>query len=165
MTEMKSDDVESIRKQLDRLVEKLPLRNVPSVRAIRREFSKRLANWPAPDMLNLVESLIAAPSWPRRLIGFELLANHRQAFSRLNDKRIDRLAKGLADWGSIDLFGCSLAGPAWRGLAAKVPNSTHGSAWMVQFPTYRRDQCSTWLESHQRKLVDCSSPTSFLSRP
>jgi 3-methyladenine DNA glycosylase AlkD len=114
MTEMKSGDVESIRKQLDRKVEKLPVRNVPSVRAIRREYSKKLANWPAADMFNLVESLIAVPSWPRRLIGFELLANHRQAFSRLNDKRIDRLTKGLSDWGSIDLFGCSLAGPAWR---------------------------------------------------
>lgn len=109
-----SDDVESILKQVERKVAAVPVRNVPSVRAIRREYSKQLANWSAPNMLDLVAGLIAERSWPHRLIGFELLANHPKAFSRLNDNRIDRLAKGLTDWGSIDLFGCSLAGPAWR---------------------------------------------------
>ena len=161
---MKSPDVELILKQLDRRVERLPVRNVPSVRAIRREYAKKLANWSGLDMLDLVARLIAEPSWPRRLIGFELLANHRPAFTRLNDKRIDRLSKGLSDWGSIDLFGCSLAGPAWRdGLLS----DRQVEKWMSSRDRWRRRLalvCTVALSRSARTKPAHASKVLFVCR-
>ena len=43
-----------------------------------------------------------------------LVADHPEAFAALNDAVIESMAADLADWGSIDLCGVTLTGPAWR---------------------------------------------------
>jgi 3-methyladenine DNA glycosylase AlkD len=43
-----------------------------------------------------------------------VLASHPPAFACLTDRLAETLARGLADWGSVDLFGVTVLGQAWR---------------------------------------------------
>jgi 3-methyladenine DNA glycosylase AlkD len=43
-----------------------------------------------------------------------VLATHPGAFESLNDRAVEKMASGLDDWGSIDLFGVTVVGQAWR---------------------------------------------------
>lgn len=86
----------------------------PAVREVRRRFSRALAAEPPTVVLAIVRGLLEARSWMTRVVAYELLAGHRAAMGRLNGPAIDRLAQGLDDWGSIDLFGVTVSGVAWR---------------------------------------------------
>ena len=65
-------------------------------------------------MLALAEALAESPGWAPRFVAYELVAAHQGAFSKLTPRLIDRLSRGLADWGMVDAFGCTLSGAAWR---------------------------------------------------
>ena len=91
----------------------LPVVNAPAVRTIRRQWSKLLQPESAPYVLRFTKPLLDEAQWSTRLLACEILAHHEQAFASLNDRRIESMARGLADWGSVDLFGVTLSGPAW----------------------------------------------------
>jgi hypothetical protein len=91
-----------------------PLLDTPRVRAIRRDWTKALKDETPAHVLDVTRALVASGAWTERVIGFELLAAHPAAFGRLDDALVDTLTVGLADWGSVDLFGVAVAGPAWR---------------------------------------------------
>jgi 3-methyladenine DNA glycosylase AlkD len=86
----------------------------PTVRSVRRRYSRLLAGQSPDVVLAIVQVLLADKTWTARVVAFELLAGHRTAMSRLNGRLLDELALGLEDWGSIDLFGVTVAGAAWR---------------------------------------------------
>ncbi len=65
-------------------------------------------------VLAVADALVRRGGWPDRLIAYELVAGHREAFAALTPTRLIRWARGLADWGTVDLFGCTLGGQAWR---------------------------------------------------
>lgn len=95
------------------------LRSRPSwrtadARALRREFSKRIAAWPARDVIALASRLVEVPLPLGRFVGSELLARHPNARSGLDAKSIERLGRGIDSWGAVDVFACYVAGPAWR---------------------------------------------------
>jgi 3-methyladenine DNA glycosylase AlkD len=73
-----------------------------------------LAGESSPFVLAVVKWLLAEKTWAARLIAFELLAEHRAAMNQLNGRVVEEMADGLSDWGSIDLFGVTVAGAAWR---------------------------------------------------
>lgn len=104
------ETVASIRRDLA----SLSRHDVPSVRKIRQQYSASLKTASPTSVLKLVRRLLLGGRWPERLIAFELLAGHRPAFELLNDKLVHDLAEGLSDWGSIDLFGVTIVGRAWR---------------------------------------------------
>ena len=85
-----------------------------SIRAVRRKWSTSLKAEPASLVMDVVAPLAAVGSWPERQVAFELLESHSGAFAMLNPARVEALAEGLADWASVDLFGMTVAGPAWR---------------------------------------------------
>jgi 3-methyladenine DNA glycosylase AlkD len=115
--------VASIRRDL----RKLPSVTVPTVRPVRRKYSKSLAG-AAPDaVLKVARSLLVEGDWPERMIAFELIAGHPATMRELDDKIVDELATGLADWGSIDLFGVAISGVAWR--EGRITNS-HVMRWV-----------------------------------
>ena len=86
----------------------------PSVRAIRRRYSRLLAGESPDWVLEVVRLVLADKSWSARLIAFELLAEHHAVMSQLNGLVVEEMADGLSDWGSVDLFGVTVAGVAWR---------------------------------------------------
>jgi len=89
-------------------------RSTPSVRRLRREYSRRLKQM-SGEFVRAVAFAIAEAAVAGALhVACELIASHRQAFAGLKRKDIQRLAAGLADWGSVDFFGATIAGQAWR---------------------------------------------------
>ena len=92
----------------------LPHIDTPSVRSLRRRYSKRLADESPTVVLQCVRSLLEGAGWAERVVAWEVLAAHERAFCLLNDRRVEEMAHGLSDWGSVDLFGVTVLGQAWR---------------------------------------------------
>jgi 3-methyladenine DNA glycosylase AlkD len=65
-------------------------------------------------MLAAATTLVDGKSIAERFVAYELVAYHPEARSRLNAATLRRLGRGLDSWGAVDMFGCYLAGPAWR---------------------------------------------------
>ena len=92
----------------------LPVTNTPALRKIRRQWSAALKSQAPAYVLRFAEHLLSHASWPARLVAYEVIAAHPATFATLTHRHIERMARGLADWGSIDLFGVTVSGPAWR---------------------------------------------------
>jgi 3-methyladenine DNA glycosylase AlkD len=99
----------SIRAMLQRSIP----RTVPEWRTFRRVWSRALSSRPGPEVIRLATALVDDGFWGR-VTAYELIAHHPGAMAALTPASIRRLARGLADWASVDTFACSLAGPAWR---------------------------------------------------
>ena len=50
----------------------------------------------------------------QRWVAYELLSDHPGGLDQLGVEEVERLGEGMADWGSVDAFGCNVSGPAWR---------------------------------------------------
>jgi 3-methyladenine DNA glycosylase AlkD len=92
----------------------LALATTPAVRAIRRRYSRQLAGESPTVILSTVRSLLVDRHWATRVVAYELLAGHPAAMQRVSAAFVEQMARGLADWGSIDAFGVIVAGAAWR---------------------------------------------------
>jgi hypothetical protein len=88
--------------------------DVPTVRSVRRRYSKLLKERPAHAVVEFALALSAGGCWEERLIAYEVVAAHRAAAASLNERQVAGMAKGLEDWGTVDLFGVTILGPAWR---------------------------------------------------
>jgi 3-methyladenine DNA glycosylase AlkD len=91
----------------------VPRQDVPSVRVIRRRYSKALEGESPEVVMRFVSALLEGGGWAERLIAWETLASH-QAVDLLDDQLVEEMAEGLSDWGSVDLFGVTVVGQAWR---------------------------------------------------
>lgn len=92
----------------------LPRIDAQSVRKVGASHCSALKSQPAEIVYQAVLLLLADATWAHRVIAWELLASHRPAFQLLNDREAEKMAKGLNDWGSVDLFGVTVLGQAWR---------------------------------------------------
>lgn len=103
----------------------LPDHSTPTVRSLRREYSRRLAHASADEVYavatNLLDDTRGSPSHLLRFIAYELIARHRPALGSIDARRLTRLGRGIDSWGTVDTFGCYLSGPAWR--ARQVPDA------------------------------------------
>src|SRR6266404_3775927 len=95
----------------------LPSRTTGAIRAIRREYSKLLANARAAEVMAVARELL--PDW--RFVAYELIQHHRDASTALGSRELGQLGRGMADWADVDCFARFLAGPAW--LARQIPDS------------------------------------------
>lgn len=100
--------------ELRRALDDLPRRDTPSVRSIRKRYSILFAKESSAEVLRFVRSVLDSASWPERVVAWEVLASHAAAFGFLNDNLVEEMAQGLSDWGSVDLFGVTVLGQAWR---------------------------------------------------
>jgi 3-methyladenine DNA glycosylase AlkD len=82
------------------------------VRAVRRSYSKRLAQSSAAFVIEV--ALVLNEKGINRFVGYELIKHHRAAAASLRVKQLEILGLGLDEWGDVDCFACFLAGPAWR---------------------------------------------------
>ena len=73
-----------------------------------------LEDAPPETVFAVADALLTGDNWPERVIGSELLGARRDAMRRVSGTVVNKWAKGLADWGSIDLYGVTVAGIAWR---------------------------------------------------
>jgi 3-methyladenine DNA glycosylase AlkD len=103
-------DLEQLAKEIEVRLQMLPSQRTADVRAVRREFSKRLAKAPAQTVINLALQLLPQ----HRFVAYELVSYHRAALCSLGEAELEQLGQGLASWEDVDTFACYLAGPAWR---------------------------------------------------
>jgi 3-methyladenine DNA glycosylase AlkD len=95
-------------------LKRLGVMTTPSVRSVRRQYSTGLAQAPPQMVLAVANELLRTGGWPERAVAFELMASRADAMQRLDAASVERWAEGLSDWGSIDLYGVTIAGVAWR---------------------------------------------------
>jgi 3-methyladenine DNA glycosylase AlkD len=110
-------DGEAIAEEIDRRIRALPGRGVEPVRRVRREYSKRLRAVPAGKVVALALALVEWHRW----VGYELLYHHPGGLATLGVDEVERLGRGMDDWGSVDAFGCYVSGPAWR--QGRIPDA------------------------------------------
>lgn len=106
------DGAQALANSIDAEIRALPVRNTPSVRAVRREYSRRLRGADPGFVLALARELLENHN--QRWVAYELIANHKGAFRRLTEDELEALGQGIDSWGSVDSFGRILSGPAWR---------------------------------------------------
>ncbi len=109
-----SDVTETLTREIVGRVRGLPQRDTASVRAVRREFSKKLESESPATMFALALRLLDEPDPQFRWFGYELLHEHRASLASLRSRHLAELGRGLGRWEDVDTFAPLLAGPAWR---------------------------------------------------
>lgn len=104
-------DARALAAEFDAEVRALPERNTPSVRAVRRRYSRRLKNAGAELVLEMARTLVHAYGY--RGMAYELIENHKGAFARVDEDELADLGRGIDSWWSVDSFARTLSGPAW----------------------------------------------------
>lgn len=105
-------DFKKVASRFDSEMRALPVRNAPSVRAVRRRYSRELKAAEPEFVLDLVRELVAVHGY--RGMAYELILYHRDAFQRLGEAEVEELGRGIHSWGSVDSFARLVSGPAWR---------------------------------------------------
>ncbi len=95
----------------DTEVRALPERNTPSVRAVRRRYSRQLKRAPPEFVLEMVRTLVHEYGY--RGSAYELIEDHKAASARLDEDELLDLGYGIDSWWSVDSFARTLSGPAW----------------------------------------------------
>jgi len=106
-------NAEALVAEIEAQVETMAIRNVPALRALRREYSKRIKALSARDVVNVAAALIAHRR-VHRFIGDELIASRPDALRTLGRIQLEHLGSGISSWDEVDCFACYLSGPAWR---------------------------------------------------
>ena len=106
-------NIAALVREIETRVACMPDRNAPTLRALRREYSKRIAARPAREVVEIAAALIARRRVPR-FIGDELIASRPDALATLDLTQLEQLGSGISTWDQVDCFACYLSGPAWR---------------------------------------------------
>jgi 3-methyladenine DNA glycosylase AlkD len=107
-------DVHAILELVDAWLSQLGRCDTPALRRVRQSLARTLTKAGPSLVLAVADALVKRGSWADRLLAYETVAGHRSAFAALDEPRVIRWSEGLADWGTVDLFGCTLAGQVWR---------------------------------------------------
>ncbi len=121
-------------KEIHARLDQLTVPSTPMIRAVRMEFSRRIAVSPPESVVQLALHLLNQNSDLVRFFSFELLSRHRLAFERLTTDDLLQLGKGLNSWSSVDCFSMYLSGPLWA--QGKVSDRT--------IATWARSQDRWW---------------------
>jgi len=103
-------DTGSIADEIARRIWSLPAPSTESIRQVRREYSRRLRNAPAAEVLAIAEALVDRERW----VAYELLYHHPSRLAGLGIADVERLGRGINGWDSVDAFARYIAGPAWQ---------------------------------------------------
>lgn len=107
-------DIDALSGEIVDRIGRVTRRTTGAARDLRKEFSKRIKDAPARDVVQLALTLMDGPEWERRIIAYELILHHRAALASLREADLEALGRGLDSWWSVDIFACYLSGPAWR---------------------------------------------------
>lgn len=110
---MKTKEVSAIESEISARVAALTRYDTASIRNLRREFSRQLANTAPELVIELALDLTHSGNVPR-FVAYELIQHHPAAMKSLKAKALEDLATGNNSWEQVDAFACYLAGPAWR---------------------------------------------------
>lgn len=98
--------------ELIKEIESLPMMSTAPMRKIRKEYSKKLRDKDAHYVMEVAHSIINSGN--HRWIAYEIIHDHKEAFSSLDRKSLEALGSGIDSWWTVDSFSRILSGPAWR---------------------------------------------------
>jgi 3-methyladenine DNA glycosylase AlkD len=87
---------------------------VPDLRHVVRDLGKQLKKVDPETVIRTAQALVDGGSMEGRQVGYEILSRHRDAMAVLTTATLEKLGKGIDNWGSVDTFACMVSGPAWR---------------------------------------------------
>ena len=105
-------DYKKIAKELFDDVQKVPLKNTPNLRRIRKKYSKRLDQAAPEQILDFARYLISEYNY--RGFAFDIILCHKTAINLIGVKELEEFGKQINSWEASDIFAGLLAGPAWR---------------------------------------------------
>jgi 3-methyladenine DNA glycosylase AlkD len=115
-----SGSAQELAAMIDVEIHALPVRNTPSIRAVRRKYSSYLEMAGSGFILELSGILIQA--YGHRGLAYELVRYHKVTFDNLSLVDIEDLGHGINSWWAVDSFGRIISGPAWlKGLIRREP--------------------------------------------
>jgi 3-methyladenine DNA glycosylase AlkD len=109
----KTESAEELAGEITARIRSLPSFKTETVRAVRREYTKRLAKASHAFVIDVALRLLEARE-VNRFVAYELIKHHAAAAASIREKHLERFGRGLDEWGDVDCFACYLAGPAWR---------------------------------------------------
>ena len=89
-------------KEIQARIQALLLLKTQDVRAVRRDFSKRLANADPDFVMKLAVNLLELSAFEFRFIAYELVQHHRATVSRLDATTLEKLGDGMNSWAAVD---------------------------------------------------------------
>ena len=110
------DRIASTADEISKRLVSLSSSDTQAIRTLRREYSKQLAKSPARFVVKVALQLLRNNTIAHRFVSYELVNKHPAALGSVSEKDIKQFGRGINSWGSVDMFGCYLAGPAWRDL-------------------------------------------------
>lgn len=113
-----TNGAERVAAEIDAEIRGLQAQNTPNVRAIRREYSRKLRQADGAFVLELARELVF--NYGYRGFPYELIRYHKAAFESLGAAELEELGRGIDSWWSVDSLARILAGPAW--LSGQVPD-------------------------------------------
>jgi 3-methyladenine DNA glycosylase AlkD len=112
-----TNDAEQVAAEIDAEIQALAVQNTPNVRAIRREYSRKLRQADGAFVLELARELVT--NYGYRGVPYELIRYNKAAFQSLGPAELEELGRGIDSWWSVDSLARKLTGPAW--LNGQVP--------------------------------------------
>lgn len=116
MAQIESMEIDGLVAEIDACLRVLPNLKTGDVRAVRREFSRRLSRVSPQVVIELARRLLELDQHGSvyRFVAYELVCYHRAALDSLGEKELELFGRGIDSWDDVDTFACYLAGPAWR---------------------------------------------------
>jgi 3-methyladenine DNA glycosylase AlkD len=111
---MSPQDADQLAREIDSQLVALSSRTAAAMRAVRRQYSQRLAAVKPGFAIRLALRLLGQSDCLCRFVAYEIVSHHRPAFESLTPGQLLRLGHGLDSWNSVDGFACYLSGPIWR---------------------------------------------------
>jgi 3-methyladenine DNA glycosylase AlkD len=96
-----------------REIESLARRDTPSIRAVRRRWSKTLRAAPAVEVLAIATAVEAQAGQGGKWVAYELIRFHSKAFAEVGQDQIAGFANRAASWYAVDALGTILTGALW----------------------------------------------------
>jgi 3-methyladenine DNA glycosylase AlkD len=103
-------DAQAFADEIDRRIQALPDQSTEPVRQIRKEYSRRLRQAAASDVLAISTALCDRQRW----VAYELLYFHPGGLAILGLEEVESLGQGLDGWVAVDTFARYISGPAWQ---------------------------------------------------
>jgi 3-methyladenine DNA glycosylase AlkD len=109
--------------------------DTPNVRVVRHGYSVRLQQAPAVTIFAIARALARRRQPECLMVACELIASHTKARAALRHRHLAALLAALDGWGSVDMLGCLVTGPAWRDgrISDQVPGD-----WAMSEIVWRR---------------------------
>ncbi len=96
-----------------REIDDLKRRNTPSMREIRKRWSRTLRKAPADDGLATVAELEAHADQTGKWVAYELVRFHPPAFAAITEAQIEGFVGRAQSWYAVDALGTILTGSMW----------------------------------------------------